>query len=228
MPDSNFESSRSSVNLTRSSNPWTQAESAAGFVLRYLHPMRRQLVDLLGDEKLADESLKRILTHLVAAGFGKDKQGKLRDFLLRGVRSAAKAAVADLPEDQRPVMNLDSVTLESERWLSLWRDGLIERSWRSMERQEHAHPDEPLYGLLRAATEAPKDSPAQLAKRVEAISANSISEATIARLLPIARTQFAQFVADEVAETLGDPTREEITREIKKLGLGKAFQGVQV
>ncbi len=190
--------------------------------------MRRQLIELLGNEKLADDSLKRILAHLVTAGFGKDKQGKLRDFLLRGVRSAAKAAVADLPEEQRPSLDLDSVTLESEKWLLLWRDGLIERAWRSMERLEHAHPDEPLYGLLRAATEAPKDSPAQLATRMATISVNPISESSIARLLPVARTQFAQFVADEVAETLAEPTREEITREIKKLGLSKAFQGVQV
>lgn len=190
--------------------------------------MRRQLIGLLQSEALADECLKRILAHLVAAGFGKDKQGKLRDFLLKGVRSAAKAAVADMPEGKRPVLNLESLTSENEQWLTRWREGLIERAWRSMERLEHAHPEEPVYKIYRAATDVPKATPAQLAKRISAKSGEGITEQAIVKLLPIARTQFAQFIADEVAETLGDPTREEITREIKKLGLGRAFQGVQV
>lgn len=190
--------------------------------------MRRQLIDLLKSEKLADDCLKRILAHLVSAGFGKDKQGKLRDFLLKGVRSAAKAAVADLPEDQRPNLNLESLTFENEQWLAWWREGLIERAWRSMERLEHAHPDEPVYQIYRAVNDAPKATAAQLAKRIASQGSTTISEQTVTKLIPIARTQFAQFIADEVAETLGDPTREEITREIKKLGLGRAFQGVQV
>lgn len=190
--------------------------------------MRRQLIGLLKSETLADECLKRILAHLVAAGFGKDKQGKLRDFLLKGVRSAAKAAVAELPEGKRPVLDLESLTFENEQWLTWWREGLIERAWRSMERLEHTHPDEPVYQIYRAATDVPKATPAQLAKRIVAKSNSVITEQKIIKLLPLARTQFAQFIADEVAETLGDPTREEITREIKKLGLGRAFQGVQV
>ncbi len=190
--------------------------------------MRRQLLDLLRDEKLADESLKRILAHLVSVGFGKDKQGKLRDFLLRGVRSAAKAAVTDLPENKRPQLDLESVTFESERWLQLWREGLIERAWRSLERHEHANPNEPLYSLLRVATEAPSETPSMWAVRIATMAGKSIPEQQIAKQLPVARTLFAQLIADEVAETLSEPTREEITREIKKLGLSKAFQGVQV
>jgi hypothetical protein len=39
---------------------------------------------------------------------------------------------------------------------------------------------------------------------------------------------FAQLVADEVAETLENPTSEGVKREINKLGLGKAFNGVSV
>lgn len=222
------ESSPSSVNLTRSSHPWTEADSAAGFVLRYLTPMRRQLIEILRDEALADESLKRILAHLVAVGFGKDNQGRLRDFLLRGIRSAAKATVADLPEEKRPALDLTGITLESERWLTLWREGLIERAWRSLERVQHSQPDEPLFSLLRAATEAPEEDVSSWAVRVASATGETFAEDTLSRMLPLARTQFAQFIADEVAETLGNPTRDEIKREIRKLGLSKAFQGIQV
>ncbi len=46
----------SSVNLVRSSQSWTEADSAAGFVLRYLAPMRRQLASALGSNAEADEA----------------------------------------------------------------------------------------------------------------------------------------------------------------------------
>src|SRR6056297_251404 len=107
----------SSVNLVRSSHPWTQANSAAGFVLRYLLPMRRQLSEILGSDELADEALKRLLAHLVAVGFGEHKRGRLRDFLLRAIRSAAKQCVQELPAQSRPKLNLESITLESKAWL---------------------------------------------------------------------------------------------------------------
>ena len=42
----------STINLVRSSHPWTEADSAAGFVLRYLAPMRRQLTAILGSTDL--------------------------------------------------------------------------------------------------------------------------------------------------------------------------------
>ena len=190
--------------------------------------MRRQLIEILHDETLADASLKRILGHLVSVGFGKDNQGKLRDFLLRGVRSAAKATVAELPEDQRPQLELSNVTLESEQWLAWWREGLIERAWRSLERVQHAHPEEPLFSLLQAATEAPDENVSLWAVRVASATGKTFPEEDLTRLLPLARTQFAQFIADEVAETLANPTRDEIKREIKKLGLTKAFHGIQV
>ena len=59
-----------SVNLVRSSQSWTETDSAAGFVLRYLSPMRQQLARVLGSDDEADQALKVLLTHLVTAGFG--------------------------------------------------------------------------------------------------------------------------------------------------------------
>lgn len=218
----------STVNLVRSSHPWTEADSAAGFVLRYLVPMRRQLTDMLGTSADADEALKILIGHLVSAGFGEHKQGKLRDFLLRAVRSAAKAVVAERPESDRPALNLDSATLESKSWLGYWREGLLERAWRALEREEHSRPDEPVYSVLNAATRNTGATAAMLVAQLNADGENRISESEVSRLLTRARTFFAQFIADEVAETLQKPTRDEVKREIATLGLGKAFSGIAI
>ena len=225
--DLSSQTHQSTVNLVRSSHPWTKAGSAAGFVLRYLVPMRRQLTSILGTTEHADEALKLLLSHLVSVGFGDQKRGRLRDFLLRGVRSAGKSRVAESPENERPEINLEPVTLESREWLSYWRYGILERAWRALERREHAESNPPLFTILLASTSNPKASAAELAKEIGA-SGSPIDVAVVESQLPIARALFAQLVADEVAETLESPTGEDVKQEIGLLGLGKAFNGVSV
>ena len=218
----------SSVNLVRSSNPWTEADSAAGFVLRYLSPMRRQLIASLGSEQQADEALKLLLAHLVSAGFGDYKKGRLRDFLVRGLRSAAKSRLSELPQDETPQVDWEQLTIESKEWLRLWREGLLERAWRSLERKEHAEPELPVYSVLHLATTNPQATPEMLAVQVNTEFGLQIDQRVVREVLPEARSMFAQLVADEVAETLGTPTIEEVKREIGQLGLGKAFAGLNI
>lgn len=234
MTDTSTDNAISTINLVRSSNPWTQADSAAGFVLRYLVPMRRQLIDILGTPAAADQSLKILLGHLVSVGFGDQRKGRLRDYLIRAVRSAAKAGVAEIPEAQRPELKLDHVTLESKAWLGYWRDGLLERAWRSLERHEHAKPDQPVYSVLAAATAAPDSNAEMIAVAIRDAAAGSaetlaaINGRVVEKTLPAARAMFAQLIADEVAETLEAPDREGVKREILKLGLAKAFEGIAI
>lgn len=225
--DAFSESIRSStVNLVRSSHPWTQADNAAGFVLRYLMPMRRQLTSMLGSKQRADEGLKLLIGHLVTAGFGEHKRGRLRDFLLRAIRSASKSLISEMPEDQRSKYQLGGLDLEAKQWVTYWREGLLERAWRSLERQEHSEPQRPVYSVLQVATANPKATPAMLAVQVSSESGIKIEETALQRMLDEARTLFAQLIADEVAETLEAPQGDDVKREISKLGLGRAFDGV--
>ena len=227
----------SSVNLVRSSHSWTEADSAAGFVLRYLTPMRRQLTEIMGSTKEADESLRLLLAHLVTAGFGENKRGRLRDFLVRGVRSSAKARVAEMPEDKRPELNLDAIKLDSKNWLQCWRDCLLERAWRALERHQHAHPQSLAYTVLKSATDNPKVATEELLEIVrrqfgkDVYSADwtdSLDVTTLGARLSEARALFAQLIADEVVETLQSPDPDAVKQEIASLGLGRAFDGFVV
>lgn len=218
----------SSVNLVRSSQSWTEADSAAGFVLRYLAPMRRQLSSVLGSNAEADEALKKLLAHLVTAGFSKYNSGKLRDFLVKGIRSSAKARIADLPEGERPKVNFDTIVPDSAEWLAFWRDCLLERAWRALERYEHANPSTPLYAVLFSVNANPKANTPQLVQSVSKMTGQAIEDQTVDRCLPMARTMFAQLIADEVVETLQSPNKEEVKEEIRILGLANAFSGIQI
>ena len=218
----------SSVNLVRSSHTWTEADSAAGFVLRYLTPMRRQLAAIMGSNSEADESLKLLLQHLVSAGFGEYKKGRLRDFLIRGIRSSAKARVAEMPEASRPKINLDGVTLESSEWLGFWRDCLLERAWRALERHEHTNSDMPVYSVLFAINAQPNATTQQLAQSISQELGTTVDEATVDRALPMAKAMFAQLIADEIVETLESPTKDDVKQEINTLGMAGAFSGLSV
>ena len=213
------------VNLVRTSQAWTQAGSAAGFVLRYLPPTRRQLAAILGSTEQADEGLKMIIAHLVSVGFEDQKHHRLRDFLLRSIRSAARSRLNEMPASDRPDIDFDQLTTDSKQWVCFWREGLLERAWRALERIEHATPNRPLYSVLHCGTANPQATPAMLVIQIATETGLQTDEANVQRTLPEARKMFAQLVADEVAETLEKPSTADVKQEINVLGLGKAFTG---
>ena len=214
------------VNLARTSQAWTQADSAAGFVLRYLPPMRRQLAAMLGSTKQADEGLKMIIAHLVSAGFSDQKHERLRDFLLRSIRSAARNRLKEMPVSDQPDIDVNQLTTDSKQWVHYWREGLLERAWRALERIEHATPNRPLFSVLHCATANPQATSAMLVIQIATETGLQTDEANVQRTLPEARAIFAQMLADEVADTLEKPTQEDVKKEINALGLNKAFSGV--
>jgi hypothetical protein len=185
--------------------------------------MRDQLIQWTSSEAIADESLKRLITHLVAQGFGSNGKGRIRDFLIRGIRSAAKSVVADLPDQKRPAIDFASWTADSPMWLANWRKGLLARAWRSLERAEHKDPTRPIYTTLRAATEHPEEDAAMLAVRINTQTDLRVEPSRISELLLSARSAFAQMLEHEIAETLDAVDPRSISQEIEILGLAGIF-----
>ena len=118
--------------------------------------------------------------------------------------------------------------MESKVWLTYWREGLLERAWRALERLEHANTEEPFYTVLFAATSGATKTTSELAEKIRSDIGQKLNDATIQQLLTESRTMFAQMIADEVAETIQDPTGEDVKKEISLLGLSKAFSGISV
>ena len=216
----------SAINLVRKYEAWTEADSAAGFVLRYLPPMRRQLTEMLDSAEQADEGLKMIIAHLVSVGFGDQQHDRLRDFLLRSIRSAAYNRLKGIPVSDQPDIDFKHVTTDSKQWIHFWSEGLLERAWRALERIEHATPDRPLFSVLRCAAANPQAPSAMLVIQLATENGIHTDEANVQRTLPEARTIFAQLLADEVSETLEKPTQEDVKKEISALGLNQAFNGI--
>lgn len=209
------------------SSPWTEAHNAAGFVLRYLIPMRDQLIQGLGSEALADECLKRIITHLVAQGFGGHARGRLRDFLMRALRSAAKTLLAEQAAAagaaaQPVAIDWSLWTVDAPSWRDHWRAAVLARAWRTLERREHQDRSTPLYSILRWSSAYPRETPAMLAIRINTESDVRVDAETIARLLPLARRRFAQILLGEIVETLDEKDAAAVEAELAAIGLADA------
>lgn len=219
--------SSGSIHLVRSSTSWTEANSAAGFVLRYLVPLRQRLKSVLGSQQEADEAIKILVNHLVAAGFGQHNRGRLRDFLMKGIRSAARARWKQTRQAERSgEPNWERMSPEDPEWIREWREALLERAWRSLERLEHASPDQPVYTGLRASLAAPLETAEMLAVRVASETGMAVDADRMTAILPDARVAFAQAVADEVAETLHLPEPADVRNEIRQLGLAAVFRNL--
>lgn len=217
---------------------WVTADNAAGFVLRYLQPMREQLIQWLGSAELADQSLKLLIAHLVSQGFGSHAKGRMRDFLMRAIRAAAKTALAeaakqppvqqsqgepglfqDKPSPQPDQIDFTTWTVDAASWREHWRTAVLARCWRALERIEHKDASQPLYSVLRAAAAYPRETAEMLAIRINTQSDLVVDAAAIGQLLPQARQAFAQLLLTEVRETLDQGDSEAVQAELQALGL---------
>ncbi|MEM1228399.1 MAG: hypothetical protein AAGJ40_22130 [Planctomycetota bacterium] len=262
------------IRLARSKQVWTRAGSAAGFVLRYLPPMRRLLIDMVDDDGRADQAMAILIQHLVKTGYGEHDQHRLRDFLIRGIRSAAKVQATQAnakwvaeqkerwqeseaqgepfiqqPEPQWPI-HLELAATDSTQWIDYWRDGLLQRAWRALERQQHAiqfrlqsgttepdgnstmHTDadggDLVHDVLHVSMAHAGESTQVLAGRLASSAGRTINDRNLQQQLHEARILFAQFLADEVASTLDDPSPATVRSEIQTLRLHHAFSDVTV
>jgi hypothetical protein len=132
----------------------------------------------------------------------------------------------EIPESARGQVRLDDLMADSTEWLTYWREGLLERAWRSLERLEHGSPDSPYFSVLHSATANPQATPEMLVVQIATDTDRRIDAAGIRELLPRARNLFAQLLADEVAETLEGPSDDDIRQELRLLGLSRVLQGV--
>ena len=201
------------------SRPWTQSQSAAAVIVRYLSPMRQQLIQWTGSEAIADDSLKMLIGHLVAQGFGQHGRGRMRDFLIRGIRSAAKAKIGEMAENNRPAIDFSTWKVDSPDWIANWRGELLARVWRELERDEHQELSRPLYTILKTTTAHPRETAEILAVRINTESDIAVDPATIQTLIAPARKRFAELVLQEVTQTLDDRTEAAIMAELNAIGL---------
>lgn len=228
MSDSSPPFEQSGTPLNRISTQWSTVHDPAHFLIRYAESVRNYLGALLKNAQEADDVAQEFFLNVVARGFVRADadRGRFRDYLKIAVQHAA---LSHLRHKRRQpgaidagVMQFVAAAPESEadsEWLSNWRQCLLDRVWRALERHEHAAPDSLYHTVLRCSVDHAAEESAKLAERVSQQIGRPVRADAFRKQLSRARRLFAELLVREVAVTLENATPELVEDELRETGL---------
>jgi hypothetical protein len=107
---------------------------------------------------------------------------------------------------------------QDDEFVRSWRDELLARCWRALaEAEEKA--GQPFYTALHLRAKNPGMPSAELARQVGERAGRAFTAVGIRQVLHRARERFADRLIEEVADTLRQPTAEDVVQELIALGL---------
>ena len=101
-------------------------------------------------------------------------------------------------------------------FLESWRAELLDRTWKALAAAQ------PMYhAVLLFRVENPDVPSPRMAEELGARLGTSLRPDQVRKALQRSHAKFAELLIDEVAITLGDPTREELAEELREVDLLK-------
>src|SRR5262245_17533586 len=158
--------------LDQISTSWRSLNDPMKFVMNYGVAIRKYLLALLRDEHEADEALQDLLLQVTAKGFphASPDRGRFRDYLKTVVRNAARARLRQKPRAAASDVVLehwadDRSSAEEQAWLAEWRQCVLDKAWRGLERHQRSASGNLFYTVLRLTVDHPGEDSGQLAAR---------------------------------------------------------------
>jgi RNA polymerase sigma-70 factor (ECF subfamily) len=226
--------------LSRISTLWTLVARAKGgpmegasaaqqeLLQRYDRAVRRYLQGALRNRDAADELAQEFFFRFLRGDYkGADPQrGRFRDFLkgilshliadyYRRQRTLAQQLSAD---DAEEVTSSEGAAEYDRQFLESWRDELLGRTWDSLARIQQ-QTGRPFHAVLCCRIQHPDFRSAQMAEELSVQLGQPVTADWVRQVLHRGREKFGELLLDEVADTLQDPTREELEEELSVLGL---------
>jgi RNA polymerase sigma-70 factor (ECF subfamily) len=196
---------------------------------RYSDAAYRYLLAALRDPHAADEVLQEFWLRFVRGQFrnARPERGRFRAL----VKTALLHLVIDYRRKQRAVLRVGNPSDDLEglavaagpdesdqQFLDGWRQELLERTWQALA-EAQGQTRQPLYEVLRFRAEHPELSSEEMAERLSERLGKPLTAAGVRQVLKRARERFAELLVHEVAQTLADPSAEELEEEVTELGL---------
>jgi RNA polymerase sigma factor (sigma-70 family) len=232
--------------LSRISTLWTvvahakegpaEAVSAAQQELlhRYHGAVYRYLLGALRDADAADELAQEFALRFLRGDFGGvDRQrGRFRDFL-KGVLSHL---IADYYRRQRTVakslpangadlaVSPDDSEERDRQFAESWRDELLARTWARLA-QLQQETGQPFHAVMQCRVQHPDLRSSEMAVQLTTPLGQRVTADWVRQTLHRGREKFAEILLAEVADTLRNPTVDELEEELADLGLLCYCQG---
>jgi RNA polymerase sigma-70 factor (ECF subfamily) len=200
-------------------------------VLRYL---RAELRDEHAADQVCSDFVLRIMQGDALLTRADPERGRFRDYL----KAVLRNMVADYhrqrerenrkrepltPGDDRELADSGLVELEDQRFLTCWRQELVNQAWGALGQVEQ-RTGQPYATLLRLQEEKPGLRSAQLAEQLSAQLGRPFTAAEVRQLVHRGRELFGDLLVGEVARSLrvdpgGPEGADRVEAELIDLGL---------
>lgn len=206
----------------------SSVEARRVLVLRYSPAVRSYVGALMQNDHDADDLAQDVCKRLMQGDFAcaTPERGRFRDLLKVAVRNMVRTYWSR--QKRRQGMSIDIEQLGEEQaqedpddatWLTTWRDSILDLAWKALKDYELRTPGALAYTLLKLRAENPDCDSAGLAKFLSAKIGKEWKPDAVRQQLRRARLRFAQFLVEEIATNISNPTPERIEQELIDVGL---------
>jgi RNA polymerase sigma factor (sigma-70 family) len=212
------------------------ADARNFLVLRYAPAIRGYIQALTKNDADADELAQDVIVRLIQGDFsGADPQrGRFRDLLKVSVKNMVRSFWSKRQRrgeiDKRLAQESgadESYDREMDRtWSAQCRDALIETAMARLEVYQNANAGNVYYDALRIRSGFPDLDSTGLAEELSKLHGREINAANYRQQLKRARTRFAEFIVEEIAQGLDVADAERIQQELIDLGLYEYIKDV--
>ncbi|MBI3464762.1 MAG: sigma-70 family RNA polymerase sigma factor [Planctomycetes bacterium] len=194
---------------------------------RYLAVVRRYLLGALRDADAAEDLTQEFSLRFLRGELkGADRQrGRFRDYLkgtlfhlIGDFHRRRKRTPLPLAEGYEPAAETDDVSAQDQQFLESWRAELLSRAWQTLAELQ-AETRRPFHQVLQFRAANLELRSADMAEQLGPVLGHSVNAAWVRQTLHRAREKFAEFLLEEVRQTLDEPTFEQLEDELVLLGL---------
>ena len=222
--------------LSRVSTMWTmvieahggEADSAAaalaGLAQRYSGVVYRYLLGAVRDPDAAAELSQEFALRILRGAFrqANPSRGRFRDYLKTALihlvddyHTAQRSRPRPLPLDVAAGPTPAVADTEAD-FLATWRMELLDRTWKSLAAAQPTY-----HAVLLYRVENPEEPSPQMAEELGARLGTPMRADQVRKALQRSHAKFAELLVDEVATSLGVPSRDELAEELRDLDLLK-------
>ena len=174
------------------------------------------------DPDAAAELSQEFALRILRGGFrhADPSRGRFRDYLKTALihlvddyRAAQRSRPRPLPPDEL-ASPAPAIPETETDFLESWRAELLDRTWKALAAAQ------PMYhAVLLFRVENPDVPSPQMAEQLGAQLGTALRPDQVRKALQRSHAKFAELLVDEVAITLGDPSREELAEEMREVEL---------
>jgi RNA polymerase sigma-70 factor (ECF subfamily) len=204
---------------------------------RYGKAIRSYLIAFLGDEQDANDVARIMQIKILRGQFSswQPEFGRFRDFLKASVRNAAKDFLRKKQRERKAQTNQANLLSHTadphspngrihrggsdEFWLAVWREAILDRCLHRMRKFQASTRDNISYDIIRILANEPELCSDELASRLTQLTRRPISAVNARKCKQRAQEKLAEFIIDEVSETLATPCEQDLRDELQTAGL---------